>query len=119
VQADLAKPGSAATLVDSLVLISPDISPDVFLSQVAQISRLPSPLIVFTSSEDRALRLSKLVAADNVRLGKPSTDPRLDATGAIFLDVTAFNARANKEVAREIWTGALSGGAARDRQEAC
>lgn len=96
--ADLAKPGAAASLADSVVLISPDIAPDVFVSQVRQISRMPSPFIVFTSSEDRALRLSVLVAGDSVRLGNPSDDPRLDDTGAVFLDVTQFNDRANNDL---------------------
>ncbi|MCA8882142.1 MAG: alpha/beta fold hydrolase [Rhodobacteraceae bacterium] len=95
VQADLAQPGAAARLADSVVLISPDISVDVFLSQLSQISRIPQSLIVFTSAEDQALRLSTLVAGNSPRLGKPSTDPRLDDTGAIFLDVTAFNDRAH------------------------
>ncbi|WP_284483956.1 alpha/beta hydrolase [Sedimentitalea xiamensis] len=92
-QADLAHPGSAARLADSVVLISPDISIEVFMSQVAQISRLPKPLVVFTSAEDQALRLSTLVAGNSARLGKPSDDPRLKNTGVVFLDVTDFSDR--------------------------
>lgn len=89
--ADIAEPGSAARLADSVVLISPDIAVDVFVAQAAQIRALPSPLIVFTSAEDRALRLSERVSGRAARLGKPSNDPRLKDTGVIFLDVTAFN----------------------------
>lgn len=95
VHADLARPGAAAGLADSVVLIAPDISVDVFVSQVAQILRLPKPLIVFTSAQDQALRLSTLVAGNSSRLGKPSADPRLAETGAIFLDITAFNDRSH------------------------
>ena len=90
-QADLAEPGSAVRLVDSVVLISPDISVDVFVSQAAQFRALPSPFLVFTSAEDRALRLSERVSGQAARLGKPSDDPRLKDFGVVFLDVTAFN----------------------------
>jgi len=88
---DLAMPGSAARLVDSVVLIAPDIGVDVFVSQIAQLSQLPKPFLVFTSARDRALRVSRWVSGNRERLGKPSADPRLPDLNVVFVDVTEFN----------------------------
>lgn len=92
-QAELDKPGSVPELFDSLIMMSPDIDEDVAIAQLEDLSRLPNPFIVFTSNEDRALRLATRISGNNARLGRGADVERFGAIDITFLDVTAFNER--------------------------
>jgi len=62
--------------LDALVLASPDIDVDVFLSQFSIIGKRPRPTIILISRDDRALNLSRRIAGNVVRVGAASpTDP--------------------------------------------
>ncbi|MGR9459447.1 alpha/beta hydrolase (plasmid) [Rhizobium leguminosarum] len=61
-----------------VVLASPDIDIDVFQAQMRVIGPLSRPLTVLTSSDDRALRLSKRIGGAHDRLGGLDIrDPRV------------------------------------------
>ena len=52
-----------------VVLASPDIDLDVFKSQMARIGKPKTPFIVLLSGDDRALRVSSIIAGNQPRLG--------------------------------------------------
>ena len=53
-----------------VVLASPDIDLDVFKSQMKEIGKLPSPLTLLISKDDRALEVSSLLGAERPRIGR-------------------------------------------------
>lgn len=59
--------------IDGVILMSPDIDVDVFRSQAARIAPLPQPFVIFTSQNDRALRLSARISNQPERLGNIGT----------------------------------------------
>lgn len=85
-----ARSSGAASRLDGLVLVSPDISIDVFLSQLDGIASRPEEFVVVTSQADRILGLSARLAGQSERLGALSDAERLRARGIDVLDLTAF-----------------------------
>lgn len=89
-QIEIASPGWGKRHLGGVILLSPDIDVDVFRSQVATISELPQPFVIFVSDQDHALALSSLILRDAGRLGE-ITDPAdiadLDIT---LVDVSDF-----------------------------
>ncbi len=55
--------------ISGVVLMSPDIDPDVFRRQAQAIGKLPQPFVIFTSQQDRALGLAALLSGRKPRLG--------------------------------------------------
>ncbi len=80
-------------LLDQLggvVLISPDIDVDVFRTQVERIKTLPQPFVVFTSQNDKVLKLSARVNGDGNRLGDLEDVDPLRNYKITFVDISAF-----------------------------
>jgi esterase/lipase superfamily enzyme len=73
-----------------VVLISPDIDVDVFKSQISRIQPLPEPFIIFSSSKDKALRLSALLTGQKQRLGSLSSVQELANDKISVIDVSNF-----------------------------
>jgi len=88
--ADLENPGFSHNAVSGVVLVSPDLDVDVFRSQASDMARLPEPFLIFTSSKDKALRLSARLAGGPSRLGNLSKAERLEGLPVQIIDVTAF-----------------------------
>jgi len=67
------------TKIRDVMLASPDIDVDVFRRQIATIDASPrqTQFTIFVSRDDRALRLSSLIARDSTRLGAldPTKEP--------------------------------------------
>ena len=59
--------------INAVVLMSPDIDPDLFRRQAEAIGKLPQPFLIFTSREDRALGLAALLSGRKPRLGVVQT----------------------------------------------
>ena len=55
--------------LSGVVLMSPDIDPDVFARQAEAIGALPQPFFIFITRADRALTLSGLITGRKPRLG--------------------------------------------------
>lgn len=53
-----------------VVLAAPDIDADVFRTQLQVIGRMPTPITLLVSKDDRALSASSLLDGDNPRVGK-------------------------------------------------
>ena len=80
-------------VLDSLsgvVLISPDIDIEVFQSQARAVDPLPQPFVVFTSSNDRALRLSAGITGRQNRLGNIGTPEDVAEFDILLVDISAF-----------------------------
>ncbi|MEO3415269.1 alpha/beta fold hydrolase [Roseovarius sp. CAU 1744] len=77
--------------INGVVLMSPDIDPDLFRRQAQAIGKLPQPFIIFTSKQDRALGLSALLSGRKPRLGvvdSPENVKGLDVKVVDFSEVS-------------------------------
>ncbi len=73
-----------------VVLLSPDIDVDLFKSQLLRINPLPNPFIIFTSSEDKALKLSALITGTKDRLGSLASVSEIGNDKVTVVDVSKF-----------------------------
>ncbi len=80
--------------LSGVVLISPDIDIEVFQSQARVVDPLPQPFVVFTSSNDRALRLSAGITGRQNRLGNIGEPEDVAEFDIVLVDVTAFQSGA-------------------------
>ncbi|MGD1887106.1 MAG: alpha/beta hydrolase [Cohaesibacteraceae bacterium] len=88
----LAIAGDRSTIeaIDGLVLMSPDIDLDVFRTQASQIAPLPQPFVIFTSQNDRALRLSSRIAGQVERVGNIDAAADLADFNVTLVDISEF-----------------------------
>ncbi len=89
-QIEIADPGWSARTLGGVVLVSPDIDVEVFRQQVARLSPLPQPFVIFVSSRDAALGLSALISGESGRLGNVTDPSALAGLDIILLDISAF-----------------------------
>lgn len=83
---------SALRRIKGVILMSPDIDVDVFRQQAHDIGAdLPQPFLIFTSSKDRALRLSALISGEPLRLGTLTDAHPVADLPVTLVDVGAFN----------------------------
>ncbi|MGJ8609891.1 MAG: alpha/beta hydrolase [Octadecabacter sp.] len=76
--------------VDTLILMQPDISLDVFATQVADISPLPENALLVVSDRDPALRLSARLAQATDRVGTAVDDiASFETMGFQVIDLTS------------------------------
>jgi esterase/lipase superfamily enzyme len=78
--------------IGGVVLISPDIDVDVFISQARRIGRLPQPFLIVTSQRDRVLALSARLTGQPDRLGNLADPERMAGLGVTLVDISAFGA---------------------------
>lgn len=71
-----------------VVLASPDIDIDVFKSQMMRYGKPKKPFLIMLSDDDRALRLSRVLAGDRPRVGDYSDAAELAELGAVVVDLT-------------------------------
>ena len=69
-----------------VVLLAPDIDPDIFRVQANAIGELPDPFVIMTNRNDRALGLSKFINIGRQKVGSLSR-----AEDVAGLDVTLFD----------------------------
>ena len=91
-QIEIVDPGWSSRTLGGVILVSPDIDVEVFRSQVARMSPLPQPFLIFVSSRDPALGLSALISGDSGRLGNVTDPSELADLEITLLDVSAFGA---------------------------
>jgi len=58
----------------AVVLAAPDIDVDVFRTQLRDINRMPTPISLLVSKDDRALSVSSFVAGERPRVGRVDID---------------------------------------------
>lgn len=69
-----------------VVLLAPDIDPDIFRAQTRAIGTLPDPFIIMTNRDDRALNLSKFLNVGRQKVGGLSR-----AADVAGLNITLFD----------------------------
>ncbi len=72
--------------ISGVVLMSPDIDPDLFRRQAQAIGQLPQPFIIFTSKQDHALGLSALLSGRKPRLGVVDSHEEVKGLGVKVVD---------------------------------
>lgn len=77
--------------ISGVVLISPDIDLDLFRQQAKRIGKLPQPFVIFTSSRDRALKLSARLMGQSTRLGNNTDVAELANLDVTLVDLSAFS----------------------------
>lgn len=92
-QIEIATPGWSEHALGGVVLISPDISVDVFRGQASRFAALPQPFAIFTSRKDPALRLSAQVNGVTERLGNLRSADPIEDLPVTVIDVTGFSNR--------------------------
>ena len=65
----LKNPASVKSKIGGVILIAPDLSMEVFKSQVRDIEPLPKNFVILTHTKDLALRVSALIRRNKQRLG--------------------------------------------------
>lgn len=89
-QIDIERPGWASRNLHSVVMMSPDISVDVFRSQAESMSKLPDPFVIVSSRKDSILKLSTFINMEEDRLGLGTSVDELSDLPITFVDVTDF-----------------------------
>lgn len=90
-QMDIRNSGYLRRHLKGVIMLSPDIDVDVFVSQAATFETLPDPFIIFSSERDRALRLSALITGEPSRLGNLTDLDRIADLPVRVVDVAAFS----------------------------
>jgi esterase/lipase superfamily enzyme len=75
-----------------VVLASPDIDVDVFKTQMRRYGKPDKPFILFLSGDDRALRVSELIAGNRPRLGGYEDAADIASYGVVAVDLTKVDA---------------------------
>lgn len=76
--------------INSVVLMSPDIDPDVFRRQAETIGELPDPFLIFVSQQDRALTLASFITGRKPRLGVIDSPEAVKGLPVRVIDFTAL-----------------------------
>jgi esterase/lipase superfamily enzyme len=77
--------------VDGVILISPDIDQTVFLTQLNRLDPVPSPFIIFSSENDRALKVMSFLTGKQTRLGQLTSSEALNKHGIQFVNLSEFD----------------------------
>ncbi|QDC08010.1 alpha/beta fold hydrolase [Oceanicola sp. D3] len=76
--------------LNGVILMSPDLDVDLFRTQAKRIGNLPQPFIIFTSSRDKALRLSARLTGLPARLGNLPDVEAVADLDVTLIDVSSF-----------------------------
>lgn len=90
-QMAIAAPGSVKRRIGGVILISPDVDPNLFRRQAARIGDLPQPFGIFISRRDRALALSARLSGERQRIGNVDRLDELADLDVTVVDVTNFS----------------------------
>lgn len=72
-----------------VVLASPDIDVDIFKKQMQRYGKPDRPFVVLLSNDDKALRISSLIAGKEARVGDYSDAKELASFGVTVVDLSA------------------------------
>ncbi|PDS78518.1 hypothetical protein CO667_12560 [Rhizobium sp. L43] len=81
----------------AVILAAPDIDVDVFRSQLKDIGRMPIPISLLVSKDDRALVASSFIAGERARVGRLDIDDPVIEEAALrerlrVIDITSIQA---------------------------
>ncbi|MDO6589095.1 MULTISPECIES: alpha/beta hydrolase [Rhodobacterales] len=81
--------------IGAVVLLSPDIDPDIFRRQVGVIGDRESPYIILTNSSDQALALSSLLIGGRSKVGQLGVSDDIAELGTVIIDLTSMSSLAH------------------------
>lgn len=90
-QASMKGDNSFGGKLHDVILASPDIDVNVFRTQLEAIGRLPRPMTVLVSGDDKALSLSKLLDGGNDRVGLVTANDRRAIEGARLYNLNVID----------------------------
>ncbi|SHM04448.1 Esterase/lipase superfamily enzyme [Roseovarius litoreus] len=76
--------------ISGVILMSPDLDPDLFRSQAEAIGQLPQPFMIFVSRQDRALSLASFITGRKPRLGVIDGPEAVAGLDVKVIDFTAL-----------------------------
>lgn len=76
--------------ISGVVLMSPDIDPDVFDRQAEVIGKLPQPFLIFITKEDRALTVSGFITGRKPRLGMIDSADKVQRPDVQVIDFSSL-----------------------------
>lgn len=82
---------SVVNKIGGVMLLSPDIDIDLFKQQAERIGKLPQPFYIFSSTNDKALRLSAGLTGQTERLGNAEDIAPLADLNVTLVDISAFS----------------------------
>jgi esterase/lipase superfamily enzyme len=88
---DIRNPSFLQRHLKGVIMLSPDIDVDVFTAQAATFDQFPEPFIIFSSQNDKALRLSAFITGEPSRLGNLTDLDRVAEFPVRVVDVGAFS----------------------------
>ena len=74
--------------IGDVILASPDIDIDVFKAQMARYGKPERPFVLMTSADDKALRLSAVLAGARPRVGDSGDAAELAGLGVVVVDLS-------------------------------
>lgn len=77
-------------IIDGVVLISPDIDQSVFQMQLRRLKPVPQPFVVFSTANDRALKLMSFLTGKQRRLGQITGPDILTQYGVQVVNLSGF-----------------------------
>lgn len=77
--------------ISGVVLMSPDIDPDLFRRQAETIGQLPQPFLIFVSRQDKALNFASLITGSKPRLGVIDGPTAVEGLDVRVIDFTALS----------------------------
>ncbi len=89
-QAALSGDKDILSRISGVVLMSPDIDPDLFRSQAEAIGALPQPFLIFTTRQDRALSIAGFITGRKPRLGLIDGPDKVRGLNVKVVDFTAL-----------------------------
>lgn len=82
--------------LEVVVLLAPDIDPDIFRVQSEAIGTLPQPFVIMTNRDDRALRLSAFINIGRQKVGDLSRAQDVAGLDVTLFDFTALADESNR-----------------------
>ena len=89
-QAALRGDNDILSRISGVILMSPDIDPDLFRRQAEAIGPLPQPFLIFTSRQDRALSIAGFITGRKQRLGVIDGPDKVKGLNVKVVDFTAL-----------------------------
>ena len=78
-------------MLEGVVLMAPDIDPDVFRQQAQAIGPLPQPFIIMTSQRDKVLSIAGLLTGLKPRLGRIESPEEVAGLGVTVIDFSELD----------------------------
>lgn len=80
-----------ARIIEAVILISPDIDQSVFQLQLSRLNSVPNPFVVFSTANDRALKVMSFLTGRQQRLGQITNSDALAKHGIQVINLSKFN----------------------------